>query len=401
MKKHLIGFVKYSQVVYWAYFYLGSALLRVLRCFVKSDDRLILFVAYGGRKYDDSPKAVYEAMLDDRRFAACEIVWAFNDPERFEIPVGRKIKTDTFEYFKVALKARCWVTNSSVERGLSFKGKHTFYINTWHGTPIKKMGTDIASENKSFKSKSDVVADVMLAQGAYEAEIFSRVFSIPMSHFRIVGLPRNDRLVHVSATQVAELKSRLNIPHDKTVVLYAPTFREYDKNLKRECVLELPVHFDKWRARLADKYCILFRAHYEVARSMNISDNEFIRDVSSYSDLDALMLVSDLLISDYSSIFFDYAIMNKPMLCFAFDYEKYDRHRGLYFDIRKELGERILSTEDDVLDVLADFDGEYYTRRSMLFKDKYITEYGQASRRTVDMIAENMGVEQPAGEIHE
>lgn len=393
MKKYLVGFVKYSRFVYAVYFYCGSALLRVLRWFVRLDDRLLLFVSYGGKKFDDSPKAVYRALIEDPRFAGFRIVWAFNRPEAFDIPIGEKIRTDTLKYFTTALKARCWITNSSVERGLSFIGKHTFQVNTWHGSPIKKMGGDIARQNNSFKSKSTVVPDVFLAQSRFDADIFSRVFAIPKNRFRIIGLPRNDELANTPADRIASFRCELGIPEGKQAILYAPTFREYDQTKAKECTLALPVDFGKWKRELGDRYVLLLRAHYEVAHAMGAIDGEFVRDVSGFPDLNKLMLASDLLVSDYSSIFFDYSILNKPMLCFAYDYDKYAEQRGVYFDIREELSAgRILTTENDVIAELKNFDRAGYIRKTAAFREKYVTEYGRSSQRTVAIITENLGL---------
>ncbi|MBQ7037485.1 MAG: CDP-glycerol glycerophosphotransferase family protein, partial [Clostridia bacterium] len=136
--KKLANIIKYFKFIYSLYYYVFSFLLSALRLFVKPDDKLILFNSFGGRKYDDSPKAIFEKMQKDPRFQDYKKVWAFHNPEGKEIPGVTCIKTDTFRYFVTALRARVWITNSSVERGLNFKGKNTYYFNTWHGTPIKK-----------------------------------------------------------------------------------------------------------------------------------------------------------------------------------------------------------------------------------------------------------------------
>ena len=133
-----------------------------------------------------------------------------------------------------------------MERGLSFKGKKTFYLNTWHGTPIKKMGSDIDSSNKSFGTKGRSRVDVMLAQGHYEAEIFSRVFNIPFENFRIIGLPRNDELVKNNISKQMELKKQLNISLDKKVILYAPTFREFTKDSAHNCIFAPPIDLKRF-----------------------------------------------------------------------------------------------------------------------------------------------------------
>ena len=195
IKRRLFYIVKYSFVVYSVYYVVGTLFLRLLKFFIKPDDKLILFSSFGGRKFDDSPKTLYELMLKDKRFGDYKLIWAFTNPDEVELSEDRKIKCDTLNYYVTALKARVWITNSSIERGLSFKGKNTFYFNTWHGTPLKKMGADISADNQSFKGKTKNRCDVFLVQGEYEADIFSRVFTIEREKIRLIGLPRNDILI--------------------------------------------------------------------------------------------------------------------------------------------------------------------------------------------------------------
>lgn len=141
-------------------------------------------------------------MLKDERFKDYKFVWAFHNPEAFKVPENStKIKTDSFRYFKTALKARCWISNSGIERGLKFKKRNTFYFNTWHGSPIKKMGTDIPNENRSFAAKGGSRVDVMTSQSDFEADILSGAFKIPRERFLMCGLPRNDVIAGYTESQ--------------------------------------------------------------------------------------------------------------------------------------------------------------------------------------------------------
>lgn len=390
-KLSLINYVKYSQRIYTLYYYIGSLAVNMLKLFIRPDKRLIVFSSFGGRKYDDSPKCIYEAMLCDSRFDGGRLVWAFMRPEDYDLPRGEKVKTDTLAYFKLLLKARCWVTNSTMERGLNFKGKNVFYYNSWHGTPIKLMGSDIYEGNKSFRSKqsSSCPYDVFLAQSQYDAEIFARSFHIPRHIMKIVGLPRNDELARrYNKEKLQDLKSRIGIPSDKKVILYAPTFREYVKDEGSNCVLSLPVDFSKWEYVLGDEYVLLLRAHYEVVRMMNMDNSNFVHNVSDYYNLNELMQVSDMLISDYSSIFFDYAITGKPMLCFAYDYDEYANKRGMYFDVREWLPSA--SNEDGVLKLIKHTDANAESEVTRKFQKNFVTEFGSATQKSLDIIYEGI-----------
>lgn len=389
MNKWLINKVKYNHWLYNIYYYIGTACLWLLKWLVKPDDKLILFSSFGGRKFDDSPRAIYEAMLRDARFKGYKLVWAFLEPRQHSIPIGEIIATDGLQYYVTALKARLWITNSSIERGLSFKGRNTLYFDTWHGTPIKNMGCDVAAGTKAFGSNGDWPVDVMTAQGEFEADIFSRVFEIPRDKFRVIGLPRNDRLANYTDDYRQSLRQKLGLPQDKKVILYAPTYREYDQS-SVGTQLTLPVDFAKWQSRLGATFVLLFRAHYEVAKMMEINDNDFIRNVSNYPSLEDLMIASDLLISDYSSILFDYAIMEKPMVCFTYDYDTYAAKRGMYFDVREQLP--AVSTEDELLSLLMSLDEQDVVAHTTAFRSRYVTAYGNAARQSLDIIAKELNI---------
>ena len=388
----LVNRVKYSKTIYTLYFHIGNMMVNMLKLFVKANDRLIVFASFGGRKYDDSPKAIYEAMIRDHRFDGYELMWAFMHPGDYELPRGRKVVIDTQKYYKMLLSARVWVTNSSMTRGLVFTGKNTFLLNTWHGSAIKKMGSDINKNNTSFgikrKKKNDDGKNLMLAQGKYDVDVFSRAFRMPQESFRMIGLPRNDKLAHITAECQMGMKKKIGIPAEKKVILYAPTFREYNKDAGNNVILTHPINTQLWQERLGNDYVLLFRAHYEVARVMGIEDNDFMKNVSSYPSLDDLMVASDMLVSDYSSIFFDYAIMHKPMLCYAYDYDEYAQKRGMYFDIREWLPSA--SSEEELLELIKDTDVTKVSEATVAFQKHFVTAYGSASKQALDVIFENI-----------
>ena len=377
--------VKQSRILYNAYYYVGNACIKVLRFFLKPNSKLIVFNSFGGRKYDDSPRAIYLKMIEDPRFSDYSLVWAFKDPNRFKIPKGAVVKIDTFAYYKTVLRARVWITNTTMTRALSFKGINTFYLNTWHGSAIKRIGSD-AVDGKAFVSKGKNYTDVFLAQGEYDREVFSRVFGCDKDHVILTGLPRNDELIVGNMEKKRTIiREHLSIPAGKRVILYAPTFREYTR-VGSDCVLSLPVNWQKWQSVLSDSYIVLMRAHPAIVNNQTIPVSDFLKDVSSYPYLNDLMIASDILISDYSSLFFDYAVLGKPMFCFAFDYEKYKKERGLYFDIRKELGNENLDTEDKLLSAILDMDEEERISVANSFRNKYVQRCGTASDDVLDLV---------------
>lgn len=388
MKKTLENIIKSSKQIKAIYTMLGSFAIRTIGLFVKTDDRLILFNSFGGKKYDDSPKALFEYMLKDSRFNDYSFVWAFHSPERFTIERAETVKTDTFKYFITALKAKCWVTNSGIERGLNFKKKQTVYLNTWHGTPLKLMGRDVPGESEEFRLNHDI----QCSQSKYETEIFSRVFGLKKECFAEVGLPRNDELAKATEKRQAELKEALGIPKEKKVILYAPTYREYDRDDSLNCIQQVQLNLDKWKQRLGQEWVLLLRLHYEVAKAVgDVADGKFAIDVSQHESINDLMIASDILITDYSSIMFDYAILSKPIYIYAYDYDEYSKRRGLYFDVRKELcGGSI--TEDELIKTISDGSRKERLKEVEKFKTKYVTHYGNATETVVNIIKEKLGI---------
>lgn len=184
------------------------------------------------------------------------------------------------------------------------------------------------------------------------------------------------------------MQQKLGLPEGKKVILYAPTFREYERDQHLNCVMDAPIDFTKWQRELGEDYVVLLRAHYEVASVLTEKGAEgFVYDVSAYPVLNELMIASDMLISDYSSIYFDYSILDKPMICFAYDYMEYAEKRGLYFDIREELLGGSVS-EDELLEVVKSVQSSESAASASKFREKYLDSYGNAAHLSVDRIYE-------------
>ena len=387
----LADFVKYNKVVYTIYYYVGSLLVNMLKLFVRSDRNVILFVSFGGKRFDDSPRTIYEAMLSDHRFDQCRLIWAFRSPERHQLTRGEKVKIDTPRYFITLMKAGIWITNSSMTRGLYVRGSNTFSINTWHGTPIKRIEHE-AKNAGNFLSKKTIHDDVRLCQGTYERDIFLRVFRSSMEDYHLIGLPCNDRLTSpCDQEEKKRIRERLGVPMDKKVILYAPTFKDDERDDNGTIKAQLHISPQKWEYFLGDRYVMLLRLHHEITAANPLPPNQFIIDVTAYPDINDLILVSDLLISDYSSIFFDFAITGKPMLCYTYDYDQFENVRGLYFDIREELEMKgRCDTEEQVIHEIQTMDYEKRSAITRRFLQKYVQAYGSATPQTLNVISQFM-----------
>lgn len=379
MKERLIQLVKDNRIVYSCYYHLMNMMVKVIKLFVKPEDNLILFVSYGGRYFNDSPKCLYDRMMVDSRFEKYKLVWAFRDTSKFH-EVENSVKIDSIKYFIIALKARCWITNVHIERGLDFKGKHTFYFNTAH-TNIPKLSEAGVSGDKTFKSKAKNKCDFFCVQSEFEKELFKD------SALRVeaVGFPKNDVLANYTSDYRNQLRKQLGVPEDKKVILYAPTFREgYLKDR------DVQVDLKKWEAVLGDQYILWFRAHPVFACKVKVEkESSFVVDMSSYSNNNDLMIAADILISDYSGILVEFGIQQKPMFCYAYDYDDYVATRGLYFDVREDLPGGYLN-EDELLDYINKGDRQEIMKKVEIFRSKYIQVYGHSTDTCLDIIYQNI-----------
>lgn len=376
--KKIVNFIKHHTFTLSAYVVIGSLILKSLSLIVKVKKKQVLLCSFGGKRYDDSPKVLYDYMIDHPSFKDYEFIWAFTDPDLFEIPKGKKISINSLKYFWVAINSGIWISNVSIERGLRFKTSENYYINTWHGTPLKKICSEANSSSIDIDPKG---MDLMCCQSEFDKKIFSRLFDIHEDNILMVDLPRNDSLLKYRVDDCIRIKQSLGIELSKKVILYAPTFREYDVE-NNKFILSKYIDFEKWSLELGQEYVILFRGHYLISQSLSLKTSSHVKDVSGYPILNDLMVISDILVSDYSSIFFDFSILEKPMLCYAYDYEMYSRKRGMYFDIRNEL--LTVYNEMQLLKVLRNLNNEELREKSKQFKIKYAPNPGKSSEKLIN-----------------
>lgn len=383
--------LKRNDSLYKIYRFLGGKFLRILRIFIKTDDNLILFVVYGGQRYDDSPKAVYKYMKNNKKYKKYKYVWAFCDPDSiYDIQKQEKVKIDTLKYFILALKAKYWITNSSASRGLNFRKKENINIFFTHGmTGIKKIGQDLNKDNKSFCSDSDKF-DYIIIEGKKEEPIIKRAWNLTDEKILNIGLPRNDELVSKKAEEIELLKDKIGVPKNKKVILYAPTFREYKRDSLLATYLKPPFDFELWEKKLGEEYILLLTAHYEVEKLLDVPENnKFIINAFKYPYINDLMLVSDMLISDYSSIIWDYSILGKPIISYAYDFEEYQKERGVYPGYENIFSHGIMKNQNQIIEFIKNIDYKAeceYTKINI--RDKYISGYGDVAKYAVDIIFE-------------
>lgn len=356
-----------------------STFMRLWGCFIPIDEKMIVFSGHT-RKYNDSPRAIYEYMIANPKYSGYKYVWALEDPEHVEIPGPTiKIKADTLQYFKYTLKAKYWITCVNIERSLHYKKKNCMYLNTWHGVAFNCIG-NAAGGRKDYDFSH---IDLFCYESDYQKTIFKRDFKVREEALIPTGLPRNDSLYHVTDQEVVALKKKLSLPIDKKVIMYAPTWRDsYDKGASY--AIKPPMDLVKWENELKDDYVLLFRTHAYTTKLLGVEFNSFCLDFTSYPSINDLFKVADILISDYSACIADYSILERPLVCFAYDYEDYKSTRGLYIDFDKEMPNGIIKNEDDLIRHIKtmNYQAECKKTRDMI-KNKFTYLGGNATEQCV------------------
>lgn len=362
-----------------------STAFRTLGLFIKQDPNLVLYNSMIGRSSYDSPKAIYDYLISHPQYSKLKHVWAFNEPDKAEgYEQAKKIKMDSFEYFKTALKAGYWITNVNIERGLKFKKKATKYLNTWHGVAFNHIGNDVPGRN-DYDSRD---VDLICYESEYSKVILIRALRTYEKSMIPSGLPRNDELYSVNEEDIINLKSEMNIPLDKKIILYAPTWRD-SSDLGKDYILAPPLDFKKWREELGKEYIVLLRTHHLTTKLMNMEFNDFVRDVTTYPKINDLFKVANILISDYSACIADFSILERPIICFAYDYDTYKAQRGLYIDFEKEMPHGIFKTEDEIIHHLKNMNESEEKRLSKRIKEKFTNFGGEATKLCVETLFNN------------
>ena len=410
MKKFLINLSKKNKVfrkIFRALLYIYHATrYQVEKIGKKTDEKLIVFSTFNGKSYADSSKAIYEYMVNNPKFKDYKFVWGFKQPEKYsELKRNTNtivVKQNSHEYEKYLVKAKYWFFNFRTAEYHKPK-KDQVYVQCWHGTPLKKLGYDLTKTDNALnttkelknKYKSDAKKfKYMISPSDFTTEKLISSFNLKaLGKADCViqeGYPRNDFLINHTQDDIIRIKEKLNIENcNKKIILYAPTWRDNQHEAGVGYTYKTEVDFDMLQEKLQDDYIILFRAHYFVANQFDFEKYKgFIYNVSDVDDINELYVISDMLITDYSSVFFDYANLKRPMLFYMYDLDSYANDlRGFYIDLN-ELPGKIVKTENDLIQEIERLSTNFvYDERYQKFNDKYnYLDDGRASERVVERI---------------
>ncbi|GGN52931.1 hypothetical protein GCM10011579_010450 [Streptomyces albiflavescens] len=348
---------------------------------------LVVFESHLGRQYSDSPKAIYEEMR--RQNLECEAVWAYADrPDGFPAD-ATLVRRWSLPYLKALAQAEFWVDNQSYPLKLT-KRPETTYIQTWHGSALKRMGFDEpewrvgSRERQAAQQRTLDRFDRFLIRSEHDVRTLARAFRLQEKTLLRVGYPRNDALVRAREREEATgrrergpLAAKLGISEGKRVLLYAPTFRRRGGGQR----FELPFDVERFADTFGDRYVLLVRSHYLNHVVLPPSVRGRVIDVTAHHDMTPLLALADGLITDYSSVMFDYALLDRPMFFFAYDYEEYVHEgRGTYFDLLERAPGPVVRSEDELRAVLGSL--EEQATKYAAKREQFVAEFGEYDKGT-------------------
>lgn len=357
----------------------------------------ILFECFNGRRAGDNVEPLYRALR--KQLPGWDFYWS-NAHERFAAPEGAtSVTPGSSEYIRALLRSRILVNNAEFPAYYR-KQPGQFYVQTWHGTPLKMIGNDIHSAGISAQYRAKMRRetrywDVLLAQSDFAAEKFASAFSSTASVV-IDGYPRNDVLADASEYERVrgETRSQLGIAADDVFVLYAPTFRDSAKDSDKGYRFDVSIDFEVLRAQLPQNTRFGLRAHTNI-KTVRVENREAYLDVTDYPDTQRLLTAADVLITDYSSLMFDFAASRKPMVFYAPDLEDYlQKSRGMYLDYESTVPGPIARSPQELssaLRTVLEDNGATYSEQYSRFVERFLPyDDGCASERIASTIVRSV-----------
>ena len=376
----------------------------------KTDPKIVLFSCFNGKSYTCSPKAIYEYMLSDSKYKDYQFIWFFKPEEVNKYDFLNKnrntkvVSKNSKDYEKYLHIGKYWFFNFKIADYIMPK-KDQVFTQCWHGTPLKRLGFDLTHYDnqlntvkemrKRYKVETEKFS-YFISPSAYASGVFRSAWNLKEFGKNDIiiekGYPRNDFLFKYTENDVSEIKKRIlgEDIKDKKIILYAPTYRANQHESGVGYVYKEEVDFEKMREKLGEEFIILFRPHYFVASVFNFDKYKgFVYNASDVDDINDLYVISDMLITDYSSVFFDYANLKRPMIFYMYDLDYYrDESNGFYFDVEENLPGKIVKTDDDLIDEIIRISKEFkYDKKYEEFNKKFnYLDDGEASKRVVETV---------------
>ncbi|MFI1187786.1 CDP-glycerol glycerophosphotransferase family protein [Streptomyces californicus] len=353
----------------------------------------VVFESHMGTCYGDSPRALYEEIR--RRGPKLRATWSY-DPSPAGFPGdARLVRRWSWRYLWALARAEYWVDNQGFPQHLR-KPRHTTYLQTWHGSAYKRMGFDetrVRLQNAPQRERLQQAVDRFdhfLVRSEHDVATLARAYRLPEERLLRTGYPRNDALIAERDRSEAEgrlprppLAAALGLDDHRRTVLYAPTFRGGPGRQRRSRLL---LDVREFAERFGDTHTLLVRSHYLESARLPVCPPGTVVDVSRHHDTSELLAITDVLITDYSSIMFDFALLDRPVVLFAPDLDTYAAERGSYFDLREKAPGPLAATQEELFGVLAELkksEARWADQRRAFVREFGPYDRGDAARRTV------------------
>jgi len=351
----------------------------------------LYFDSFTGRQFSDSPRAIYEELR--RRGVTYPAGWLVRDGQ-VDLPEDLDVVRHTGRpYYENLARSAYLVTNSRLPQWFTRREGQTV-LQTWHGSMLKRIGFDIEKIRGKSRDYHEKLAhevaqwDYLVSPSPWATPILRQAFRFD-GEILETGYPRNDIFFAPDRHETAERTRRvLGLPADKKVIMYAPTWRDNKFYSRGKYKLDLRLDLERAYEKLGDEYVLMVRRHPWVVDRVPRAGKDFVYDVSTYPEIMDLFLITDVLVTDYSSLMFDFANTGRPMLFFTYDMTEYrDNLRGFYFDFEETAPGPLLPTSDELIEAIADVDAvaAAHTARYQAFVDQFCPlDDGKAAARVVD-----------------
>ncbi|HEX4654108.1 MAG TPA: CDP-glycerol glycerophosphotransferase family protein [Mycobacteriales bacterium] len=353
----------------------------------------VLYICHDGTSYDDNPRAIHEELV--RRGNGLEHLWMVRDG-RFVVPESATaVRADSSDYYDALARCRYVVANGYVPDVLRpRRGQRV--LQTWHGGFVKQQGMELAGRavaRRAYLPAETQRPDAwrfLVSPSAAMTSALRRAFPFAQQVLE-TGSPRADLLLRPERASLgAEVRTRLGVPAGKKVLLYAPTYRDHLRQGRMRYRLGRTLDADVLRGALGEDWVVLFRRHHQAVGRLAPAGDPFIRDVSDHPSVSDLLLASDVLVTDYTSLVFDQVAMNRPVVFFTPDLEAYrDDIRGFAIPFDRVAPGPLLATTDDVVDAVRDLDlvRRDHEHAYAAFRATYCPlDDGNAAGRVVDAV---------------
>ena len=383
---------------------------KIITLVIKVDEKTIIFACFNGKSYSCSPKAIYKYMLSSEEYKDYKYIWAFRNPENYkELENNRNtklVKIHSKKYKKYLAKAKYWIFNYKIPDYI-YPKKNQIFVQCWHGTPLKRLGCDlehfdnVLNTMKGIKKRYKIEASkfsYFISPSKFASEKFISAWNLKETGKENIileeGYPRNDFLFNYTKNDEENIKKKLGIEKDnRKIILYAPTYRSDQHETGVGYTYKEELDFTRLQKKIGDKYIILFRPHYFIANSFDFEKYKgFVYNVSNIDDINELYIISDMLITDYSSVFFDYANLKRPIIFYMYDLDHYrDDSNGFYIDLN-ELPGKIVKTQEELEDEINNININFkYDEKYRKFNEKYnYLDDGNASKRVVEKLIQDV-----------